>query len=96
MAQVPNPYRVAIKGRWDHASSDITDLRTILDSQFSLLRQAWVGGSSEQACDQLDHIRQQLSSDATACDTTFRDAYQHQPQTVDEDAWQTRWRLIGW
>jgi len=95
MLQVSNPYKAAIKSRWDHASSSITTLQTILDGPFAKLQQAWVGGSSEDAYNKLDGLRQRLSADVKTCNTTFQDAYRRQPEMVDEDAWQTRWRLIG-
>jgi len=94
VSQVDNPYRVAIVARRSQAWASLGDLETVLSGPARRLRQAWVGGSSEQACRDVDSMKSDLVEACGGARDRFDDAIRDQPVLVDEDAWQVHWRNL--
>jgi len=96
MAQVANPYKKAIDSTWSKCSDDIDTVSDGLESAVRVFESgAWIGGLADQAHDLLLYLRGELKGVAMDADDAFSTAYDSQPPSVEEDAWQIHWRNLG-
>ena len=96
MAEVPNPYRQAIRDASSSCAGEIGALSESLDRAVRAFEAgAWAGGLADQAYAELTDLRDGVRSAAWAAQDEFDLAWQAQPPTVDDHAWQTHWRNFG-
>ena len=96
MAEVPNPYRQAIRDAWSSCTGATAALSESLDRAVRVFEAgAWVGGLADQAHAELTDLRNGVKTAAQIANAEFDLAWRAQPATVDDHAWQTHWRNFG-
>ena len=92
---VPNPYRCAIIAGRASSASGREIVETALDRVVAAFELgAWVGGVADQVYAELAGLRQDARAVARGADDEFVSAIDNQPEMVDADAWQVRWRNV--
>ena len=95
MTEVVNPYRTAIQGRWEASTDAASRLSQIVDVAVTELPWAWMGGTSQQVIAELQWLQGEAQAASRDVLEEFESAWSDQLPTVEDDAWQVRWRNLG-
>lgn len=95
LPQVDNPYLAAIRVRRSESVPITADLRAALDRVVSAMENdAWRSTTADIFESELTGHRTTLGSGADGVLTEFDDAIAQQPEQVEWDSWQVRWRNL--
>lgn len=87
---VDNEYRWVLVAKLDAAWSALDRLRSGASGVALLLADAWKGGLSDQALDELSGIQQSLSWVADDVEDTFQGTIDKEPLKVPSDSWKAK------
>ncbi|ROS26004.1 hypothetical protein [Cellulomonas sp. PhB150] len=93
--EIPNPYLAAIRVRRGQAVPVAADLRDDLDGVIRAMDAgAWISSTADDFYTDLTGHHRSVTTAADGAIATFDDAIRRQPEKVEPDAWQTRWRNL--
>jgi len=92
-AQVPNRYRAAISSARSSSREPAQTLSDALDKAVRAMSNgAWTGGKAGDFEDRLTSWRSTCRSASDGAMAEFDDAVHAQPEMVEANSWQARWR----
>ncbi len=92
---VPNPYRAALRQRRGRAGPVADELRAALDAAVRAMeRGAWVSSMADDFAADLAGHRDALGLASDGVLATYDEAIAGQPELVERDDWQVRWRNL--
>jgi hypothetical protein len=92
-AQVPNRFRATVVSARSSSVEPASTLSTAIDKAIKAMANgAWTGGRAGELEDQLTSWRTTCQTASNGAMNEFDDTVRGQPEMVDSNSWQARWR----